>query len=268
MNLGAPQRDGGNMKKWIVAAVVILLGANSGFAQEHRGVAPPKAVSPEARMRLQLDKLVREFQREPGNADLREKIIILAHKFKTLPKMPKDAEAYFESGTELMKNAKTAEDFRAAVDAFERASVTCPWYSDAYYSIARAQIDAGDYDKAQTTIGLYTTSFPESAASGQAQNLLQEIKTREALDQFHVLLAELQSKQTDASREAMLQPAAQLDALPMLPEEAHRHIARGTAAIEDAKSMQDFRDAAQEFEQAVASAPWFVDAYSKWAVAQ
>ncbi len=54
---------------------------------------------------------------------------------------------------------------------------------------------------------------------------------------------------------------------PPVPEEAERRFFRGMAAMKNASSQTGFKNAASEFEQAIAAAPWYADAYYNAGVA-
>ena len=55
---------------------------------------------------------------------------------------------------------------------------------------------------------------------------------------------------------------------PEVSAEAKRHMSRGVAAIEGAKTPDDFKDACNEFRQATTLAPWMANAYRNLAIAQ
>jgi hypothetical protein len=83
--------------------------------------------------------------------------------------------------------------------------------------------------------------------------------TSESLPQ---LVEQLQKNPSDhALREKIITRARAMKKKPAIPEETERRMARGTAALKEAKSGADYQAAAQEFEQAALAAPWFADAY-------
>lgn len=89
---------------------------------------------------------------------------------------------------------------------------------------------------------------------------------RDLLKQY---VADLQRSPNDhALREKIIKLASELKPPPVVPDDAERHFLRGAAFIKDAKSESDYRDAGAEFEKAVASAPWFANAYYNLGVAQ
>jgi len=60
----------------------------------------------------------------------------------------------------------------------------------------------------------------------------------------------------------------ELDSPPVVPEEAERHMARGSAAVKAAGSPKDFDDAVKEFESALYYAPWVAEIYYNLGVVQ
>lgn len=68
--------------------------------------------------------------------------------------------------------------------------------------------------------------------------------------------------------EKIIRLALTIKPAPAVPEEAERHMARGTAAFKGAKSISDYQDAVREFEQATLAAPWYGDAYYNLGVAR
>lgn len=88
-------------------------------------------------------------------------------------------------------------------------------------------------------------------------------------EQLKLMVEQLQKSPNDnALREQIIKLAQELKPVPAVPEEAERRMVRGTAAFKGAKSVADYRDAAQEFEQATLAAPWYGDAYFNLGVAQ
>lgn len=75
------------------------------------------------------------------------------------------------------------------------------------------------------------------------------------------------SAERDKLRERIIGVATRMKPPPIAPEMAERHLARGEAAIERAKSTADFEIAVREFELAASAAPWHADAYFNLGVA-
>ena len=100
-------------------------------------------------------------------------------------------------------------------------------------------------------------SFPSLAQSASPQETLQQY------------VADLQKNPDDnALREKIIKFAQEMKPAPTLSDEARIHLDRGVAAVEGAKSEEDFKDASAEFTQVVNSAPWFGGGYRPLAIAQ
>jgi len=103
----------------------------------------------------------------------------------------------------------------------------------------------------------YAIAIPARAQTGSSQ---------QTLNQY---VADLQSNPNDTTLRGKIIALAQtMDPPPEVPAEARRHMARGVAAVEDAKSPGDFKDACNEFQQAATLAPWLANAYRNLAIAQ
>lgn len=75
-------------------------------------------------------------------------------------------------------------------------------------------------------------------------------------------LSDLQKTPNDnALREKIIKLAQKIKPAPTITVEAQRYMARGQAAVEDAKNKRDYVEAAKEFQKAVNAAPWWSDAY-------
>lgn len=97
-------------------------------------------------------------------------------------------------------------------------------------------------------------------------NLANAVSPREQLRQ---LVRQLQNSPNDnALREQIIKLAIRITPAPTMPDEAERHIARGTEAFKEAKSTADYQAAVQEFQQATLAAPWSADTYFNLGLAQ
>jgi tetratricopeptide (TPR) repeat protein len=87
-------------------------------------------------------------------------------------------------------------------------------------------------------------------------------------NQLQQMVEQLKSSPSDdALRERLIKHAQKLKPAPALSEEAERRMARGGVAFKSAKSTADYQEAAREFEQAIAAAPWHAAAYLNAALA-
>lgn len=82
-------------------------------------------------------------------------------------------------------------------------------------------------------------------------------------DQLAALTTQLQKTPTDSAlREKIIKLASSMKPAPTVPDEAIRFEGRAQYAFKSAKSEADYLVAAQEYEKAVAAAPWVAGYYS------
>jgi tetratricopeptide (TPR) repeat protein len=87
-------------------------------------------------------------------------------------------------------------------------------------------------------------------------------------EQLAALSALVQKAPADeALRRKSIELALAIKPAPAVPEEAERRMARGAAAVAEAKEKAGYLDAAKEFEAATLAAPWWGDAYYNLGVA-
>ncbi len=86
-------------------------------------------------------------------------------------------------------------------------------------------------------------------------------------DDFQQAVAAYQQSHNVSTATNVIKLAAAMDKLPPIPEEARRHYVRGTTLFKQAKSTDDIKQAADEFEQATRLAPWWPEARFNYALA-
>jgi tetratricopeptide (TPR) repeat protein len=97
-------------------------------------------------------------------------------------------------------------------------------------------------------------------------------KLREAFKQYLAALETLGVAQAPdvefRLRERIVKSALRLDPAPAVPEEAERHMVFGGTALKEAKSVDDYKRASDEFDKALRAAPWWGAAYFNLGVVQ
>ena len=112
--------------------------------------------------REQLNQMVQQLQKTPGDNALREKIIKLARTMKPALAIPEEAERRMVRGAAAFKGAKSvAADYRDAAKEFEQATLAAPWYGDAYFNLGVAQDKAENYEAALRSLRLAQLASPE-----------------------------------------------------------------------------------------------------------
>lgn len=99
-----------------------------------------------------------------------------------------------------------------------------------------------------------------------AENPLEKVTPQKQLNQY---ISELQGRPWDTSlREKIIMHVQTMKPAPAIPDEAKRHTVRGMAAIEEAKTEADYKEAIAEFEKVVNAAPWLGEGYRNLGIAQ
>jgi tetratricopeptide (TPR) repeat protein len=88
-------------------------------------------------------------------------------------------------------------------------------------------------------------------------------------EQFDQMVQQLQKTPDDnALREKIINFTHMQNPVPAVPEDARRYLARGIAAVQNAKASVDFKLALPEFQNATNVAPWWPIAYFNLALVQ
>jgi ankyrin repeat protein len=107
-------------------------------------------------------------------------------------------------------------------------------------------------------------AIPEEARSIPAR--AESASPQDTLNQY---VADLQKNPNDiALREKIIALALTMNPSPEVSAEAKRHMSRGVAVVEGAKTSDDFNDACNEFRQVNKLAPWLANGYRNLAIAQ
>jgi hypothetical protein len=111
----------------------------------------------------QLQQMVEQLQKSPGDNALREKIIKVAPTLKPSPALP-DAAVTFEGRARFaFKNAKSEDDYLAAAREYEKAVATAPWVLNLYSDLCLSYEKAGKYGDAKRQCGYYLSGLTDPA---------------------------------------------------------------------------------------------------------
>ena len=186
---------------------------------------------------------------------------------KPAPVVPLAAKADFTKAVAQLKNASTAEDFKAAAKLFEQVAVKAPWYADAYYNAASAYAKAADYDSAKRNLTVYLAAVRPGTNTQVAEDLRSDIDRQQGIQRFQQALLEFRSNPNDAAREQIIKLALTLDPKPALPEDVHEVVGRANYTIKNASSEADFVAAAEAYAKVSQLAPWVSDYYFNQGIA-
>jgi tetratricopeptide (TPR) repeat protein len=155
------------------AFLALLLLAASGIA------LIPAADAQAADSQATLDQFVADLRKNPNDFALREKIIRHVQTMRPAPVIPEEAERYMARGAAAVKNAKSAKDFRDAVNEFEKATLAAPWMASANYNLGIARDKAGMYADAMKSLKLYLLAAPEASDAKAVKNLIYEMEYKQ-----------------------------------------------------------------------------------------
>ncbi len=110
-----------------------------------------------------------------------KEIIEFVSTMKPAPVIPEGAKRNFVRGGAFMKAAKTASDYKYAIDAYKEALFEAPWWGDAYYNLGMAFESAGQYFDAVESLKLYLLTRPGEIDRDQAQTKIYEIGAKSDL---------------------------------------------------------------------------------------
>lgn len=122
-----------------------------------------------------LKQYVSELQRNPEDANLREKIVKYVRTMKTPPVIPEEARRYFIEGNVLVKAAKDEKGYEMAIASYRQCLLIAPWWSDANYNFAIALELANRLESAVNALKLYIATNPGDAETRKAQDKIYEI---------------------------------------------------------------------------------------------
>ncbi len=111
-----------------------------------------------------------DLKSDPGNAELREKIIKLALGMKSAPALPEAAERGMARGTAFFSKAEDAAGYSKAMAEFEAAANAAPWFALAYYNLGVVQEKAGMYTEAIQNLKFYLIAAPEAKNARDVKN--------------------------------------------------------------------------------------------------
>lgn len=75
-----------------------------------------------------LNQYVLDLQKSPNDNALREKIIKHVQTMEPLPQIPEEARRHYVMAKTLFKDAKSENDYSAAIDEFKSALLVAPWW--------------------------------------------------------------------------------------------------------------------------------------------
>ncbi len=113
--------------------------------------------------REQLNQMVQQLQKNPGDNALREKIIKLGMRIRPAPALPDTAVAFEGRAQFAFRGAKSEGDFLAAAQEYEKAVAVAPWVPGYYADLCTIYEKAGKFEDAKRHCGFYLTALTDPA---------------------------------------------------------------------------------------------------------
>lgn len=152
--------------------MVVLCGA---FI-ESRAFAGAAGAAPVSSPRAELAAAIEQLQKTPDDAALREKIIRLARLVKPAPAVPEDARRHFVKAVTMQKAAKNPGDYDLPADEYRKALLLAPWWTDAYFNLAKVHELKKEFPEAIRNLKLSIAAGPEGPEARAAQDKIYELE--------------------------------------------------------------------------------------------
>ena len=133
--------------------------------------------------KAQLNDLTAQLQNSPDDQKLRKQIIKLVTKMSEKPKLPDGLDELRGQARAAMKDAKSPDDFKKAVDIFKQASVLAPWVGDIYYNLGVVQEKAEEPADAINSFNLYLLAKPNAKDKREVKERIGKLEY--AVDKFN-----------------------------------------------------------------------------------
>jgi hypothetical protein len=134
--------------KLLILCITFLALAASAYAQSPRE---------------ELQQMVEQLQKTPGDHALREHIIQLAPTLKPSPALPDAAISFEGRGQFAFRSATSEGDFLVAAQEYEKAVAIAPWVPGYYADLCTIYEKAGKFEDAKRNCGFYLTGLTDPA---------------------------------------------------------------------------------------------------------
>ena len=119
--------------------------------------------------REQLNQMVQQLQKSPGDNALREKIIKLARTMKPSPAVPDTAVAFEGRAQFAFKSAKSEGDFLAAAQEYEKAVTAAPWVPGYYADLCTIYEKVNKFEDAKRNCEFYLIGLSDPVQMTEAK---------------------------------------------------------------------------------------------------
>lgn len=113
--------------------------------------------------REELQQMVEQLQKTPGDSALREQLIKLAPTLNPSPDLPAAAVTFEGRAQFAFRSAKSEGDFLEAAGEYEKAVAAAPWVPGYYADLCTIYEKAGKFEDAKRHCGFYQSSLTDPA---------------------------------------------------------------------------------------------------------
>jgi hypothetical protein len=131
----------------------------------------------------QMQQAMQQFMANQSDAGRRQ-IIQLVQSMKTQPEIPEEARGHFVMAEVLAGESEDNPTFvQRAIEEYKAASLSAPWWGEAYKKLAAMQKTAGRYDDAIASLNLYELTLPADARESTLDDIYRlKVQQRVAAD--------------------------------------------------------------------------------------
>jgi len=126
-----------------------------------------------------LTQYLSDLQKNPNDYALREKIIRHVQTMRPAPLIPEEARKRLDRGMAAAESARNENDYKDAIEEFQKAVTIAPWLGIGYRNLAVMQDKAGQYPQALQNLRLFLLTSPPAADAEAAKTLMNKIEYRQ-----------------------------------------------------------------------------------------
>jgi tetratricopeptide (TPR) repeat protein len=123
-----------------------------------------------------LKQYVADLNKNPENAELREKTIKYAQTLKPRPPVPEEYARHFSRGTAYLKKATDNQGYTKAMEELNVAVALAPWIAEAYENLAAAQEKSGLFAEAIQSLNFTLLADPNTKNAREIKNHTYELE--------------------------------------------------------------------------------------------
>jgi tetratricopeptide (TPR) repeat protein len=138
----------------------------------------PQALQAQTQQEV-LNQYIADLQKNTEDTVLREKIIMHVQTMNPAPTIPEEARKSLNRGMAAAEGAMNADDYKDAIEEFQKAVDIAPWLGIGYRNLAVMQDKAGHYPPAVRNLKLFLLTNPSAADADAAKTLMDKIEYRQ-----------------------------------------------------------------------------------------